>query len=503
MPNSPISNTRQFFPGPRWEKLAARGARPQRLLWASTGTKNKAYSDILYVETLIGPDTVNTMPPETMDAYRDHGKPAATLETNLDDARKALADLEAAGISLDRITDDLVEDGVQQFAKAADKLYAALAKKREKILNGALLRQDFVLGEDAAKAVQDELDAWTAQGNVRRLWAGDASLWTGADEAKWLGWLDIVERERADLARLQNFAESVNRQKLTDVVLLGMGGSSLGADVLGLTFGSKEGWPKLHVLNSTDPDQIRTVQQAIGLATTLFLVSSKSGTTLEPNILKDYFYKLVSVERGAADAGRQFAAITDPGSEMEKVASQYGFAHLFLGDPAIGGRYSVLSKFGLVAAAAIGLDVERLLVEAERMVTSCHPTAPPAANPGVRLGVTLGALATKCGRDKITIIASPALASVGAWLEQLIAESTGKHGKGLVPVDGEALGDPSVYGKDRVFVHVHLAGSDDRKAQFLALQEQGHPVIRITVEIPISSARYSICGKWRLPRPAP
>jgi transaldolase/glucose-6-phosphate isomerase len=471
-----------IFSGPRWERLAARGARPQRLLWASTGTKNKAYSDILYVETLIGPDTVNTMPPETMDAYRDHGKPAETLETNLDEARKVLADLETSGISLDRITDDLVEDGVQQFAKAADKLYGALAKKREKILDGALLRQEITLGEAEAKVVQDELDSWTVRGNVRRLWAKDASLWTGADEAKWLGWLDIAVRERADITGLKNFAAAVKQQKLSDVVLLGMGGSSLGADVLGLTFGSGEGWPALHVLDSTDPDQIRGVTNAITVGTTLFLVSSKSGTTLEPNILKDYFYKLVSDERGAADAGKQFVAITDPGSELEKVAGQFGFAHLFFGDPAIGGRFSVLSKFGLVAAAAIGLDIERLLLETGHMVTSCHAMAPPAANPGIRLGVTLGALATKCSRDKITILASPALASIGAWLEQLIAESTGKHGKGLVPVDGEPLGDPGAYGKDRVFVHVHLTGCEDRVAELQALEDQGHPVVHIAIE---------------------
>jgi transaldolase/glucose-6-phosphate isomerase len=472
---------KKLFSGPRWEKLAARGARPQRLLWASTGTKNKAYSDILYVETLIGPDTVNTMPPETMDAYRDHGKPAATLETNLDEARKVLADLDAAGISLDRITDALVEDGVQQFAKAADKLYGALAEKRQKLLNGSQLAQQISLDAATSKMVQDELDVWTAQGNVRRLWAKDASLWTGADEAKWLGWLDIAARELADITGLKNFAAIVEQQKLSDVVLLGMGGSSLGADVLGLTFGSKEGWPALHVLDSTDPDQIRTVTDAISLATTLFLVSSKSGTTLEPNILKDYFYKLVSDARGATDAGKQFVAITDPGSELEKVASQFGFAHLFFGDPAIGGRFSVLSKFGLVAAAAIGLNVGRLLAETQRMVTASHPMVPPAVNPGIRLGVTLGVLATKCGRDKITIIASPALASLGAWLEQLIAESTGKQGKGLVPVDGELLGSPEVYGNDRVFVHVRSSGSDDLSAKLKALEEKGNPVVRITI----------------------
>jgi transaldolase / glucose-6-phosphate isomerase len=265
-------------------------------------------------------------------------------------------------------------------------------------------------------------------------------------------------------------------------VLLGMGGSSLGAEVLGRTLCHSPGWPKLHVLDSTDPGRIRAIEREIAIGTTLFVVSSKSGTTLEPNILKDHFYKRVSDARGESEAGKQFAAITDPGSELAQVARQYGFGHLFFGDPAIGGRFSVLSKFGLVPAAAAGLDVERLLAETSRMVTSCHALVPPAANPGVRLGVTLGVLAQKYGRDKVTLIASRELASVGGWLEQLIAESTGKHGKGLIPVDCETLGDTARYGKDRVFVHVHLAGCVDQADEVRALEEQGCPVIRIAIE---------------------
>jgi transaldolase/glucose-6-phosphate isomerase len=462
---------KQFFSGPRWQKLADKGAKPQRLLWASTGTKNKAYPDTLYVDTLIGRDTVNTMPPETMDAFRDHGTPADTIETGIAGAKKVLADLEAAGISLDGITDELVIEGVDLFAQAADKLYAALAAKREKMLNGALARLRIALGEQAQKEVDAALK--THADSARRLWAKDASLWTGADEAKWMGWLDVVGREARDLAVLRDFAKSVSSR--SDAVLLGMGGSSLGAEVLAQTFGQRSGWPRLHVLDSTDPGRIGHVRDEVNLKNTLFIVSSKSGTTLEPNILNAYFQDLVK------DAG-QFIAITDPGSALEKKAKDEGFSHIFHGEPAIGGRFSVLSKFGLVPGAAMGLDVGRLLDEARRMIASCSALAPPAANPGVKLGIVLGTLAAKCGRDKITIVSSRALASAGLWLEQLIAESTGKNGKGLIPVAGEPLAGPKTYGKDRVFVHLHLAGTEDDEPQLRALEEDGHPVIRIDIE---------------------
>jgi len=463
----------------RWKKLAAKGARPQRLLWASTSTKNKAYPDTLYVDALIGRDTVNTIPPETLDAFRDHGHPAATLDSDMDTARNQLAQLEKLGISLDRITDELVSEGVEKFAEAADQLYAALAAKRAKMLGRKLLAADFALGDAGAK-VDNEIGVWTNAGNVRRLWAKDKSLWTGADENRWLGWLDISQRELADAGALESFARDVRGEGTKDMVLLGMGGSSLGAEVLGDTLG-RDGWPKLHVLDSTDPEQILSVERATTPATTLYIVSSKSGSTLEPNILRDHFLHVTREAGGNGKAGARFAAVTDPGSTLEQEAKRDGFRSTFLGDPAIGGRFSVLSKFGLVPAAAAGVDIGRLLKEAECMRESCADLVPPSANPGVPLGIALGVLARDLKRDKITIVASPEIATVGAWLEQLIAESTGKQGKGLIPVDKETLGAPEAYGNDRVFVHLRFGDSDAHDATLAALASRGHPVIRLAI----------------------
>ncbi|HEY5338331.1 MAG TPA: bifunctional transaldolase/phosoglucose isomerase, partial [Rhizomicrobium sp.] len=465
---------KKAFSGARWDKLAARGARPQRLLWASTGTKNKDYSDTLYVDTLIGPMTVNTMPPETMDAFRDHGTPKATLEDDPAGAQRVLDNLKAAGISLDKITDALVVDGVAKFAEAADKIYGPLTEKRAKLLGGSLATVDAVLGE-AQNAVDSEIKARNADGSVRKMWAKDKTLWTGDDEDKWLGWLDVVNREAKDKA-LSGLATEIEGQKLSDIVLIGMGGSSLGSEVLRETFGHREGWPTLHVLDSTDPDQIRAVKDQIKVDKTVFIVCSKSGSTLEPNILFDFFYE------ASGKNGKQFIAITDPGSSLEKTAKEKGFAHVYYGEPAIGGRYSVLSKFGLVPAAAMGLDVPRLLAETQKFMTSCGPLVPANVNPGAKLGITLGVLAQKFGRDKVTILTSKSLSSVGTWLEQLIAESTGKLGKGLIPIDREEPGDPDVYGKDRVFVHLRLSGGNDPTPLLTTLEEHGHPVIRITIE---------------------
>jgi transaldolase/glucose-6-phosphate isomerase len=471
---------KELFSGTRWEKLAAKGATTQRLLWASTGTKNKAYPDTLYIDSLIGPDTVNTMPPETMDAFRDHGTPKATLEDDVEGAKKVLADFAAQGLSLDKMTDELVVEGVDLFAEAADKLYGALADKRAKILDGGLLRMKVELSGPAKDAVDAEIKKQAHIGAPRKLWDHDKSYWTGTDEDKWLGWLDIVARELGDTAQLEDFAKSVQAERITDVVLLGMGGSSLGSDVLSEVFGQLSGWPKMYVLDCTDPERIATVERSITLASTLFIVASKSGSTLEPNILKDYFFDRVSKSGG--HAGKHFVAITDPGSSLEKTAKQEDFAHIFYGDPPIGGRFSVLSKFGLVPAAAMGLDVKHLLTETQKMAVSCSRLAPPDANPGVKLGILLGTLARDCKRDKVTIVPSEALSSVGTWMEQLIAESTGKHGKGLIPIDREPLGVPENYGDDRVFLHIHLVGSEDRPEALTALAEKGHPVITLAIE---------------------
>ena len=472
---------KRLFAGPRWEKLARKGARPQRLLWASTGTKNKDYSDVLYVEELIGPDTINTVPPTTLDAFRDHGKPRDSLEENIDGARHALEELERSGIVLDAITAELVKDGVRQFADAADRLYGAVAHKRAAFLGSGIDRQQLALGERMMTAVAKSTEDWRASAKIRRLWQKDKSVWTGDDENKWLGWLDSPAA--ADLADYEDFARRVKGQNFSDAVVLGMGGSSLGPEVLAETFARKSGFPKLRVLDSTDPAQVRAMEASVDLAKTLFIVSSKSGSTTEPDSVKDYFFDRVADTIGADKAGHRFIAVTDPGSSLEKVATRQGFARIFHGDPAVGGRYSVLSPFGLVPAAAAGIDIRSLLPHALTMVRSCGADVPPQENPGVQLGLAMG-IAGLEGRDKVTITASPKLADFGAWAEQLIAESTGKDGKGLIPVDGEPLGEPKLYGNDRLFIDIRIEGDNDaaHDDRLHALEAAGHPVVRIAVK---------------------
>jgi transaldolase / glucose-6-phosphate isomerase len=472
---------KRLFSGARWDKLAAKGAKPQRLLWASTGTKNKDYRDVLYVEELIGPNTVNTVPPATLDAFRDHGKPRDSLEENVEEAGHVLAELDRSGISLDAITAELVKDGVKQFADAADKLYGAVAHKRAASLGGGIDPQQLALGGRIGKAVEKSTEDWRASAKIRRLWQHDKSVWTSTDEDKWLGWLRSPAS--ADIADYEDFAQKVRGQNFTDAVVLGMGGSSLGPEVMAQTFEKKPGFPKLHVLDSTDPAQVRNLQASINVANTLFIVSSKSGGTTEPNVMKDYFFARVSEAVGADKAGHRFIAVTDPGSSLEKVAAKQGFARVFHGDPTIGGRYSVLSPFGLVPAAAAGIDLRTLLGHTLTMVRSCGPDVPPQENPGVQLGLAMG-LAGLEGRDKVTILSSAKIADFGAWAEQLIAESTGKDGKGLIPIDGETLGDVTLYGKDRFFIDLRTESESDatHEDKLSALEKAGHPVVRIVVK---------------------
>jgi len=472
---------KRLFSGPRWDALAAEGAKPQRLLWASTGTKNKAYRDVLYVEELIGPNTVNTVPPATLDAFRDHGRPRDSLEENIEDARRALEELAQAGISLDAITAELVKDGVKQFADAADKLYGAVAHKRAAVLGAALDRQIMSISDGLGKAIGKATEEWRSSARIRRLWQRDPSVWTGSDEEKWLGWLHSAAQ--ADIADYEDYAQRVKGQKFSDAVVLGMGGSSLGPEVLAQTFPKKTGFPRLHVLDSTDPAQVREMEAAIDITRTLFIVSSKSGGTTEPNAMKAYFFDRVTRAIGAGKAGHRFIAVTDPGSSLEKAATRRGFARIFHGEPTIGGRYSVLSPFGLVPAATAGIDVRSLIKHSLVMARSCGPDVPPHENPAVQLGLAMG-LAGLEGRDKVTIFSSPKIADFGAWAEQLIAESTGKDGKGLIPIDGEPLADVSFYGHDRFFIDIRTegesdAGHDDRLA---AVEEAGHPVVRIVLK---------------------
>jgi glucose-6-phosphate isomerase len=341
--------------------------------------------------------------------------------------------------------------------------------------------QTFSLPLDFSQAVDATLHDWQSAGKVRKLWARDASLWTNSDEDKWLAWLDIVAEQQRNVRRFTNFAAEVKDAKFSHVLLLGMGGSSLCPEVMRESFGKLDEFPELHVLDSTDPARIKTIESRIDLAHTLFFVSSKSGSTLEPNIFKQYFFERVRQVVGD-DAGNRFIAITDPGSKLRQAAESDRFRKIFLGVPGIGGRYSALSDFGLAPAAASGVEVERFLERAAQMVDACGPEVAALDNPGVILGAVLG-VAHKEHRDKVTIIASPGIYDLGAWLEQLLAESTGKNGKGLIPVDREALAGPETYGEDRLFVYLRFKRDPDpaQDRRLEAIKGAGQPVVQISV----------------------
>jgi transaldolase/glucose-6-phosphate isomerase len=338
------------------------------------------------------------------------------------------------------------------------------------------------LPEALTAQVKSTTADWQSGGKMQRLWQRDAKLWTGADEANWLGWLDIVEEQIAQQDQLQKVAKEVQARGFQHVLLLGMGGSSLCPEVLRMTFGRITHYPTLHVLDSTDPAQVKFFEHQIDIPKTLFIVSSKSGSTLEPNIFKQYFFERTKQAVGAVKVGSHFIAITDPGSKMQQVAEADRFLHVYFGRPSIGGRYSALSNFGMVPAAVMGVDTKAFLARAAEMVSACGPGVAVDENPGAALGMILGTAAI-AGRDKVTIITSPGISDLGAWLEQLLAESTGKIGKGIIPVDREHLADPDVYGNDRVFVYVRLdSGADaDQEEKVAAIERAGHPVVRIAM----------------------
>jgi len=344
-------------------------------------------------------------------------------------------------------------------------------------------RQTCTLPEELANAVAASLEEWRKSNKVARLWQKDASLWTRTDESSWLGWLHIVDQQLAHDDAFKRIAEDVQKTRFKHALLLGMGGSSLCPEVLRMTFGKIKGFPELHVLDSTDPVQIKSIEQKLDLKSTLCIVSSKSGSTLEPNIYKQYFFERVKAKVGEKEVGNRFVAITDPGSHLQEVAVADKFREIFFGLPSIGGRYSALSNFGMVPAAIMGLDMEKFLQITKEMVAACGPGVTVHDNPGVVLGTVLG-VAARHGRDKLTIIASPGIYDLGAWLEQLIAESTGKNGRGIIPVDRERIARPSVYGKDRVFVYLRLASKPNKTQDkaVMALEKAGHPVVSISVD---------------------
>ena len=464
---------KNMFSGPRWDKLKAKNAQTQRVLWASTSTKSATLRDVIYIEELIGPDTVNTIPPSTYDAFRDHGVPRASLEADLDEAHDVMNTLAEVGIDMKQVTQTLQDQAVKLFVEAFDKLLLTVDAEA-KIPLGQVNSFSYSVTADQEKAIQASLEEWRLAGKVRRMWARDASIWTNEDEGKWLGWMQIAEDQLAHKEVFEQIQADVKAGGFTHVLLLGMGGSSLAPEVLKKSFGKIDGFPELHILDSTDPAQVLATEKKIDLKKTLFIVSSKSGSTLEPNVFKQYFYDKVGSD------GSKFYTVTDPGSKVQQMAEHDKFRRIFAGVPSIGGRWSALSNFGMVPGAAMGIDVPKFLDEAETMAHQCSSCVPIEKNPGVMLGTILGTMA-KAGRDKVTIVASPGIHDLGAWLEQLLAESTGKVGKGLIPVDREALGSPDSYGKDRVFAYERLEGGADpaQDKAIDAIAAAGHPVVRI------------------------
>ncbi len=475
----------EVFASSDFQSLKKHGARVQRVLWASTGTKNPKYPDTLYVDQLIGADTVNTMPEATFAAFRDHGTVKNTILDGLDEAKATMQQLDEVGISMEEVTATLLTDGARLFVEPFDQLMGVISRKRVEVLEEKLDRVIYSLGASQEK-VNVTLREFQETNFVRRLWAKDPTIWHH-DPAHHqiirnaLGWLRITDEQLPQITRLQAVAQDIKEAGFQHVLLLGMGGSSMCPEVLRMTYGVIPGYPELHVLDSTVPSQVRAFEQQVDLSKTLCVVASKSGSTTEPLVFQKYFFARMQQVVGDK-AGDHFMAITDPGSLLEQVAKTLQFRHILPGVPEIGGRYSALSNFGIVPAALMGVNIAHFLHRAERMRHSCDAFVPPQENPGVILGTVLGLLA-KAGRDKLTFVTSPALWNLGAWLEQLLAESTGKEGKGIIPIDGELLGAPEGYGQDRVFAYIRYEQGIDavQETKITALEKAGHPIVRIDV----------------------
>jgi transaldolase/glucose-6-phosphate isomerase len=475
---------KRIFQSSRFTDLAREGASPQRLLWASTSTKNPDYSDVKYVEALIGPNTVNTLPMATLEAFRDHGQADARLEEGMDLATAQLSQLPDVGVDLDTVTDQLEAEGIEKFIQPYERLLRTMRARQSQTLSKPLDRQDFALN-GSYEVIQDRIEWGQSQEILDRLWRKDTSIWSTDPETQVgienaLGWLNIPEKMEADIGRLQSFAQQMKRAGFRKVLHLGMGGSSLASIVFKEIFSNRANGISLDALDTTDPETILEAQAHLPLEQTLFIVASKSGTTAETLALEDYFSNLLAGV-GTPRVKDHFAIITDPGSPLAEASRSNGYQEIFLNARDIGGRYSALSYFGLVPAALIGVDVRELLTRALRMRNASGPSVPMPINPGGTLGAVLGEAALQ-GRDKVTFVSAPVLAPLTAWLEQLLAESTGKDGSGLIPIVGEKLGPPEVYKDDRIFVAFHLHG--DRildQEELLALEKNGNPVVHITL----------------------
>ncbi|MFQ5933459.1 MAG: bifunctional transaldolase/phosoglucose isomerase, partial [Dehalococcoidia bacterium] len=472
---------RETFAGERFNALKSQGAMVQRLLWGSTSTKNPGYSDLLYVENLIGRDTINTMPPATLTVYLEHGAADLTLDKDVEGAEKTVQALEAAGVSMEQVTSKLLADGVKSFADSFDKLLANIEEKKTRLLAQKRVHPGVNLGGHLPD-VEATLADLQRRDVVARIWRKDHTVWkqdpTGITDR--LGWLNVTEQMVEQVAALNTFADEVRESGFRHGVLLGMGGSSLGPEVFRQTFGKRDGYPELIVLDSTAPASVQAVADAIDPACALFLVSSKSGSTIESLSFHKHFRGLVESAVGKEKAGQSFVAITDRGTMLERLAQEHGFRRAFANPADIGGRYSVLSYFGLLPAVLSGVDGSTLLDRADSMREGCASCVPAHQNPGAWLGAIMGTLASK-GRDKLTIVTSPSIASFGLWAEQLIAESTGKEGRGIVPVAAEPLLDPVHYGDDRFFVYMRMEEDDNSTVDeaVKGIEASGQPVMRL------------------------
>ncbi|HMR98964.1 MAG TPA: bifunctional transaldolase/phosoglucose isomerase [Anaerolineales bacterium] len=460
------------FAGARWEKLKYKGARVQRPLWASTGTKNPAYPDTLYIDNLIGPETVNTVPPATLDAFKDHGVASMTLVRGLDESKQIIEQVESLGISMDAVTQQLEDEGVKAFEDAFAQLIKTIDERRKNAASSLGLLAD---------PVSKRLSQLEADSAPARLWKHDPSLWASAKDKAGqhevtirMGWLDSTDKARKKIKEYQDFAKEVRNAGMDRALVIGMGGSSLTAEVFSLLFTAHGEKPSLSVgiLDSTDPAQVAEGAKNYPPEKTLYIVASKSGGTAEVMANFNYFWKL------SAKDGSHFAATTDPNTSLEALARKNKFRKIFLADEFVGGRYSALTDFGLVPAALLGVDLNHLLDRADWMRSQCDEHDPAARNPGMALGAVLGESALG-GRDKLTVVADAPLSPFANWIEQIVAESSGKNGKGILPVPLEPIGNPDVYGADRIFIYLRQTGEHD--GAVAALKAAGYPVIQLPI----------------------
>ena len=468
----------RIFHGERFRALREAGAPVQRPLWASTGVKDPAYSETKYVDGLVAPETVNTMPMKTLLAVAEHSEPRPGSAA--EDPAEDLAKLADAGIDMTDVTDTLLREGIEKFVEPYDKLISGIESMREAATIGRPKNVESSIPDELERPIAERTRRAEEEKVARRVWSKDESLWGGPgvpEIADRLGWLNVSDQMLEQASELRRFADEVKGDGFTDVVLLGMGGSSLGPEVIRQSYGEIDGGLRLHVLDTTDGEAVLALEQSLDIPKTFFVVSSKSGGTIETLSHMNWFY-----DRTGGN-GAQFAVVTDPGSPLIAEAERNGFRRVFRNDPNIGGRYSVLSHFGMVPAALMGVDVEALLGSAQEAESVCNSFDSTAANPGLWLGAALGELALQ-GRDKLTFVVSPRISSFGLWVEQLIAESTGKQGKGALPVAGEPLGDPESYGDDRLFIYLRDAEQPDEEidAKVEAVRKSGQPVITVTTD---------------------